>query len=455
MNQIRVFLLALCLWVGTSPLQAQEMVTLRCEVGNCGGSLGLYTFDGFSFQQIQRANAAAGKLQLFEFKVPASAPRIYYAGPMADDARPLVLSSDEKLVVLKGSCGDLRNAEITSSKRNQDYENVKNRLAELNNQAGQLLRSYAYAANEPEKASLEGQMREMDAQKKALLDSLRNGNPFLGRIAAISTYLSYPNNNNGKYPSEVEYFANEFFGQTDFKDSGYDGLPWVYEAFDTYAQTLASIGLPDEMVTDFLSAQINRIPVGSSAQQMAYGGVLSGLGQVKHGTYATFAQKFLETFQDKAPEAAANVKAGLEKAMRLSVGSVAPDFAQLKPDGGELKLSSLRGKYVLIDFWASWCGPCRRENPNVVRMYNLYKDKGFEILGVSLDNSRDRWLQAIEQDGLTWPHVSDLRGWSNEVAQMYEVSSIPKTILVDPQGRIVAKDLRGPTLERMLAQLLK
>jgi peroxiredoxin len=85
----------------------------------------------------------------------------------------------------------------------------------------------------------------------------------------------------------------------------------------------------------------------------------------------------------------------------------------------------------------------------------LYKDKGFEILGVSLDNSRDRWLQAIEQDGLTWPHVSDLRGWSNEVAQMYEVSSIPKTILVDPQGRIVAKDLRGPTLERMLAQLLK
>ena len=118
-----------------------------------------------------------------------------------------------------------------------------------------------------------------------------------------------------------------------------------------------------------------------------------------------------------------------------------------------MSLSDLRGKIVLVDFWASWCGPCRRENPNVVRMYNKYKDKGFDILGVSLDKTQDRWLQAIEQDGLEWHHVSDLKGWSNEVAQAYGVRSIPHTILLDQEGRIIARNLRGQALEEKLEEL--
>jgi len=202
-----------------------------------------------------------------------------------------------------------------------------------------------------------------------------------------------------------------------------------------------------------LTTLLGRFTPGSSAQQLAYGGILAGLGQRKHDAYPKFAQQFLSLYEKKAPEAAADVRSALEKAMRLSVGTEAPDFSQATPEGTDMKLSSLRGKYVLIDFWASWCGPCRRENPNVVRLYNQYKEKGFEILGVSLDQSRDRWLQAIEADQLTWSHVSDLKGWGNEVAKMYEISSIPKTILLDPQGKIIAKDLRGPSLERMLAQL--
>jgi peroxiredoxin len=138
---------------------------------------------------------------------------------------------------------------------------------------------------------------------------------------------------------------------------------------------------------------------------------------------------------------------------KLMEGALAPDFTLKTPSGEDLALSSLRGKVVLIDFWASWCGPCRRENPNVRKLYRRFHYKGFEILGVSLDNDGNRWKGAIQADSLTWPHVSDLRGWQSSAAQLYQVSSIPQTYLIDKDGRIMAKGLRGPELEMVLAKI--
>jgi peroxiredoxin len=136
------------------------------------------------------------------------------------------------------------------------------------------------------------------------------------------------------------------------------------------------------------------------------------------------------------------------------VGSDALNFTQTDTNGQPVALSSFRGKYVLVDFWASWCRPCRQENPNVVKAFHKFKDRNFTILGVSLDQNKDSWMKAINDDHLAWNHVSDLRQWQNEVAQLYHIQSIPQNFLIDPNGKIIAKDLRGEDLEKKLCELL-
>ncbi|MDR6562336.1 MULTISPECIES: TlpA disulfide reductase family protein [unclassified Arcicella] len=149
-----------------------------------------------------------------------------------------------------------------------------------------------------------------------------------------------------------------------------------------------------------------------------------------------------------------SVKEFLDKAALVDVGRMAPAFSMADTTGNAFTLASLKGKYVLVDFWASWCAPCRKENPNVVKAYNEYRDKNFEIVGVSLDDKKNNWIKAINADKLTWVHVSDLKGWQNEAAKMYAVSAVPMNFLLDKNGKIIAKNLRSEELHKKLAELI-
>ena len=183
----------------------------------------------------------------------------------------------------------------------------------------------------------------------------------------------------------------------------------------------------------------------------AYVSVSQLAAQIKEDELEAIVSKFPAELNTS--EYVVKLKELIQEQKKTAVGTIAPDFTMNDPEGKAIQLSTFRGKVVLVDFWASWCGPCRQENPNVVKLYQQYHPKGFEILGVSLDREKDKWLKAIQDDKLSWIHVSDLKFWQNAAARLYAVYNIPQSFLLDKDGKIIAKGLRGEQLEKKLKEL--
>ena len=181
--------------------------------------------------------------------------------------------------------------------------------------------------------------------------------------------------------------------------------------------------------------------------------IVSSMGQMEYEQlkerYNLLGEKAKASAQGKA------IAAQIAKLESTAIGQIAPNFTITTPEGESISMYDIKGKVKLIDFWASWCGPCRGENPHVVEIYKEYHPKGLEIFGVSLDNNKEAWVKAIADDGLVWKHGSDLKGWQSAPAQLYSVSGIPHTVLLDENNKIIAKNLRGDELKQKIAELLK
>ncbi|WP_423149522.1 redoxin domain-containing protein [Rubrolithibacter danxiaensis] len=181
------------------------------------------------------------------------------------------------------------------------------------------------------------------------------------------------------------------------------------------------------------------------------------IGTIDQTQYEPELIQYAEDIKSKFPDnkAVKSFVERMESVKSVSVGHAAPNFTLPTPDGKQMQLNDFKGKYVLLDFWASWCAPCRQESPNLVRIYNKFKDKNFTILGVSLDKSKDAWLKAIKDDNLNWNHVSELKEWNGEVNATYKVEGIPASFVINPEGKIVAKNLTSNELEGFLNKTLR
>ena len=213
-----------------------------------------------------------------------------------------------------------------------------------------------------------------------------------------------------------------------------------------------------EFRNNFINSSYNKLAVVIVLGQLNINQDLEYFKKIEKGLAVSSPNsEFHISVRNQVKQAEVQKQQELEKARRselTNIGSLAPELNFPNPEGKIITLESLRGNYVLIDFWASWCGPCRRENPSVVKLYNKYKDKGFTVYSVSLDKDKNRWIGAIKQDGLIWPnHVSDLKQWRSESVKLYGFSGIPYTVLIDKEGKIVAKKLRGQALEHKLQEI--
>ena len=382
---------------------------------------------------------------------------IYAIGFSAQNSRPLVLGDKE--ITLIGDASDMKNSTIQNASLNQNYEDFVKQLSSFQSQYAPLNQKLSELSANQTTVNPEINVisKTIDSIKKAeagyLEVKLKEKN-FISTLASIyyfPPYLSKPEHS--IYSNELEYVKKQFIAQINYADSTLGYLPVFGEKIAYFCSFLVQQGTSaDDALKVFLDHG-SRIPAGTKARALFYFSLLAASERASQELFALAGEKYVQEFPTgfKASE----VKQVITPLLRIRVGSVVPELELNDPSGKALKLSHLRGKVVLLDFWASWCGPCRKENPNVVKLYNQYKSKGFEILGVSLDTDKEKWKNAIEQDGLTWKHISDLGGWRSSAASLYGVSSIPATFLLDKEGKLIAKGLRGQALENKLAELLK
>lgn len=478
---MKTYLLGLLLFVGcqSNPQKATSF-TLKGTIGKLNPPARIYLLHNGEFND--SATLHNGN---FELKGTVDTPKptmllLIRSGRLSDAFNGSNTSVDRTSFFLENgvtvfvSADSLQNAEITGSKLTAEHEKLQASLKPVNKKMQALMVQYPAT---PEQQSPEV-MKRLEAQTEAItkernehlkayirtnpdsyvsLDALKQVGGFIPQYAEIGplydaltpTIRQSPDGR--KYGELLQVVKAAFVGTQSPDDQA------VQAAVEEHMKAQAAIAMQKcEQKRKERNQQL-------TASIKANPGLPASLDAVKQigGPVPDYAEVMplynaLTSAIRNSPEGKAYGER-LEILKAFSVGALAPNFTQKTPDGREVSLTDYRGKYVLIDFWASWCGPCRAENPNLIKLYSEYKNRNFDILGVSLDSekARGKWLKAVKDDQLTWTQVSDLKGWQNAVATRYHIQAIPQNFLIDPNGKIIAANLRGDDLKAALAEYIK
>ena len=424
---------------------------IKGEITNIkSDTIRLYDYYGIEFNELAYTIVSKNeKGGTFELKGNIPEKGIYFLGSDSKNGSYFIVGADKEFTVT-GDGVNLSTLKASNSPENTEYQQFMQKTAELQAQLQSLSQKIQ---QNPADATLRQSYDTVVKLQTAYHQTFIKQNTIVGLLAKIfymEPFGSDPSHQ--AYKTDIEYIKNAFFKNIPLKDTSIGYIPQFFDKVNYYTSWILSQGTSNKEAAAKISDLIKQLNPKSKAVEMFYIGSISGAARMQQmDLYFELAEKYLKEFP--SGRFSDRFKKDVAGAGNTRVGSPAPDIILNNPEGKQLKLSSLKGKVVLLDFWSSWCGPCRKENPNVVKLYQQYKTKGFEIFGVSLDNSKDKWIQAIKADNLTWLHVSDLGGWQSAPAKLYQVSSIPTTFLIDKKGNILAKGLRGQALEQKLAQL--
>lgn len=440
---LRLFLpLFLSIGLSLSVFAGGQQISGEIKGGEDGVII-LYEFYGSQAIPKDSAEINSGQFR-FTYKKPL--PRGFYSiGKNPKDARVFVLSGESiELIAEKGA---IRQAEIKGSKELDIFRSYQKVVNEAN-RGIQDINKRVSIARDYQNTDPETYRKELD-KIRSDYDTLVNWQH--------AQYRKIAQENKGTFVGKIcDYFARSE-GETADTYMDLEALKdrelLRGDMFKTkYLMYFQQYLGANTQILKVKSEEMTEVELPAEAKEIVYAGIIEAFAQAD----ANFAGKIAKKFIGEFPESdIARVYFSSLPQGPPEIGDQAPDIKMQNPDGEIVSLSSLKGQIVLLDFWASWCGPCRRENPNVVRTYKDYKDSGFTVFSVSLDNNRDKWLAAIEKDSLVWEnHVSDLKGWSSSGAALYGVRSIPATFLLDENGVIIAKNLRGSILESKLEEIL-
>ena len=387
--------------------------------------------------------------------LPMSKTPKFYGVSVFGTAVGKVILGTEPDVTLWGHAQFMEKARCTGSALNKALDQVVRQADQFQLQSDQLRTEfYNVPGDNPEGVkAISAKIRALGATKQKYVDSVKAANPLLGQVAGSLIAPEYiAAKKDGE--TELDFYGANAMRYADLNDPLSNENPYIFEGYERFVKRLLQLNIPKDRLKYFLDYQMESInDPKSKTHRLAMAGMLSALKPVNHALYPAYTMKYIDLYRNDTWGEIGRMEFEMKQSGTSTPGFEAPDLVGPTPDGPEYALSKLRGKVVLVDFWASWCGPCRRENPNVVAMYQKYKDKGFEILGVSLDRDAEAWKKAIEMDGLTWKHISDLKGWQSQHARLYSVNSIPATVLVDRDGRIITRNLRGEQLGAKLKEI--